>query len=779
MIYFLHMSLLINDEVTFKGVFILKKIAIIALIISFLYSIFIAYEKMKNEEIEKLASLEKEFATPFMIPEDESLSNPDTVYPLLLEAANESEVNLFRGARYYRPDKKIEMIKYILLTNKTNFFNHIKINNGRILHEEETYNSRLFLSSIQMDNKNQVGEIDYFDPNQIITIQSLHASYDHLPVNGRYFAETSDDKRLQIFLATFTKKINAYLTEQNGANATSYTIKDLQPPEAYTEPSEGFFAQTSDSEKQVEQLTLFFIALLLLIYYIFNSVRRIGIFKMHGTSTLRLWWIIIGRDITVTVAITVLGISLFVLGLQMPVSLIYKSLLQIGQAYIIFLIMSMICYVYISTIKVSQTVKNRKDTQAIFILNMLLKVICAIVLIQLILQTYTSYVELRIKQDRTLTQEGQINDWDDMDNYGIAEAHAGYTTAYTQQEFEEDMSRLDQALYKLYPAFNATGALYIDTRDYEQSSLLLNQNFSGILSITVNPNYLEAYPIYDYSGNPVQISEETTDWVLLVPEQYREREKDIRHYFYEDEEMRDFYLTKDEGQKMRIIWLQSDQDIFSLNPDVFPTEQNSILDPIIHVKTEHNHLFTYRSGIKGFGLSDPLKVKLIKQDPMLTYEKIKPMIEQQKVDNIITIVSFQQYVSEELDNLYQEIKTTFFTMLGIICIFIFLVIQNLLITFHKHQKRLIIKRLFGIGFFKTYQLIFVWLIVTFSMYVFISFFINKTQNHPLDKQLIERIMDPHFMITILSLLSIEVLATVIALIVIERRNKIKVIKGED
>ncbi|MFB7640455.1 hypothetical protein [Peribacillus butanolivorans] len=757
----------------------MKKIVFIALMISFFYSIYIAYEQMKNEEIEKLATLEKEFATPFIIPEDESLSNPKSVYPLLLKSANEADVNLFRGARYFRPDEQIEMTKYILLTGETNLFSHIKVDSGRVLHEEETHDSQLFLSSIQTNNKNQVGKIHYFDPKQIITIHSLQSSYDYLPVNGRYFAEAKDDEKFQLFLETFTKKINTYLIEKNGADATSYTTKDLQPPEAFMEPSEGFFAQTSGSGKQFEQLILFSITLLLLVYYIFNSVRRIGILKMHGISNLRLWWIITGRDITITVAITILGVLLFVLGLQLPVSLIYKSFLQIGQAYIIILIMSMLCYVYISTIKVSQTIKNRKDTQAIFILNMVLKVICAIVLIQLILQTYTSYVDLRIKQERIRSQEGQVNNWGGMENYGIAKAHAGYTTAYTHQEFESDMSRLDKALYELYPAFNAMGALYIDTKDYEQSSLILNQGYSGILSITVNPNYLKAYPIYDHNGNPVQLSEETTDWVLLVPEKYRKREKEIRQYFDEDKETRNFYLMKDEGQKMKIIWVKSDQNIFSLNPDVFPEERNSILDPIIQVKTEQNHLFTYRSGIKGFGLNDPLKVKLIDQDPVLTYEKIKPKIERQKLDNVITIVSFKQYVSEELDNLYQEMKNAFFTMLGIIGIFIFLIVQNLLIIFHKHQKRLVIKRLFGIGFIKTYQSVFVWMIITSGAYVIISFLMNQTQNHPTDKQLIKGIMDPHFLVIILSLLCIELLSTVIALTIIERRNKIVVIKGGD
>ncbi|OYD09037.1 hypothetical protein [Paludifilum halophilum] len=533
----------------------MKKIVFIALLISCAFSLSIAYQQIKNDEIEKLGTLEREFATPFVIPEDEGLADPEEIYPLLEKTAKETEVNLFRGGRYYRPDEQIEMIKYLLLTSETHFYDSIELASGRTLQAEETQDSRRYLSSIQTKNKNQVGRIRYFDPKQLITIQPLRSSYDYLPVDGRYFAEVKDKKQLQLFLETLSDKINMHLRNRDGEKAHSYTPSDFQPPEAFTEPREGFFALKDLSSQRYEQYILFAVTLLLLIYYIFNSAKRVGILKMHGVSNLRLWWMVVGRLISVVVGVTTLGSVLFALGLYKPTTFVFQALLQLGQAYLLLMILSLFCYGYISTIKVSQTLKNRKDTRSIFVLNMVLKVICAMVLVLIGLETYSLVTDLRTQQERMDAQQGQLDHWRRMEDYGVLEAYRGHTAAYTVQELAAEDPRIDQALYKLYPFLNALGSVYIDAGEYEEEALLSDPNDNGILSIMVNPNYLKAFPVYDQDGNPVQISEEATDWVVLVPEQYRDREEAIRDLFERDKGRRDFYLTADEGQEVKIIWL--------------------------------------------------------------------------------------------------------------------------------------------------------------------------------------------------------------------------------
>ncbi|QKG83621.1 hypothetical protein GXN76_03455 [Kroppenstedtia pulmonis] len=47
----------------------MKKIVFAALMASFIFSLYIAYEEKKSTALEKMDSLEEEIATPFAIPE--------------------------------------------------------------------------------------------------------------------------------------------------------------------------------------------------------------------------------------------------------------------------------------------------------------------------------------------------------------------------------------------------------------------------------------------------------------------------------------------------------------------------------------------------------------------------------------------------------------------------------------------------------------------------------------------------------------------------------------
>ncbi|MFD1396900.1 hypothetical protein ACFQ5F_13215 [Kroppenstedtia eburnea] len=436
-------------------------------------------------------------------------------------------------------------------------------------------------------------------------------------------------------------------------------------------------------------------------------------------------------------------------------------------------LLSLFCYVYIATIQVSQSIKNRKDTRGIFVLNMALKVICAVALILTGLETFEVYVDLQNDRDRIRAQQGSLDGWSHTRDYGVVDAYVGHSTAQNFQEYEDEMANQDRVLYELYPFLNAQEALYIDTSEYEDPE----PNFSGIRSIIVNPNYLKVFPVHDRKGRPVQISEKNADWVVLISEKYRDKEQEIRDYFEGDKDIKDFYLVKDQGQKFKITWLKENQYIFSFNLDVFPAEGNRILDPIIHVKTENNHLFTYSGGITGGGLNDPLKLKLIDEDPKLTYEKLKPELKRLKLDDRIRIVSFHQSIIQNIDELNEEIQSKLLKVLGFAVVFMLLTVQNQIIFFHKNQQRFVVHRLFGIGFFKTYRPVFSWWALTSMAFVLLSFAKDRMEDPHF--RMITGITDPHFLMIVLSLFAMEILATVIALTVMERRNKIQVIKGGD
>lgn len=157
----------------------------------------------------------------------------------------------------------------------------------------------------------------------------------------------------------------------------------------------------------MDQYILFAVTLLLLIYYIFNRAKQIGILKMHGLSNLRLWWIVVGRLITTAVGVIAPGSVLFGLTLHEPVKFWLRP--STRTSWLILTLLSLFCYVYIATIQVSQSIKNRKDTRGIFVLNMALKVICAVALILTGLETFEVYVDLQ--NDQTDSRPARIVGW--------------------------------------------------------------------------------------------------------------------------------------------------------------------------------------------------------------------------------------------------------------------------------------------------------------------------------------------------------------------------------
>ena len=180
------------------------------------------------------------------------------------------------------------------------------------------------------------------------------------------------------------------------------------------------------------------------------------------------------------------------------------------KTYITISVLSLISYLYISRIRVSDTIKNRKDTKGIFVLNMLLKVGCSILLILVGLTIWGQYTELGSRREN-------LKNWEHSKDYGVfyplnigydgvEEARIGLPTV---------MSSIDS---ELYPVLNQMGAILIDATLYEEEQLLADKDWAGIRSIKVNNNYLREFPVYDTYNNPVQVSEDTSEWVLLVPE---------------------------------------------------------------------------------------------------------------------------------------------------------------------------------------------------------------------------------------------------------------------
>lgn len=275
---------------------------------------------------------------------------------------------------------------------------------------------------------------------------------------------------------------------------------------------------------------------------------------------------------------------------------------------------------------------------------------------------------------------------------------------------------------------NEKGAIYVDASQYED--IYISQYAQrGWLSVKVNPNYLQAFSVYDENGKQVTVTEQQTNWVLLVPEMYKQQEDDMIEFFRQERMM---YYSIDEGQygcelrdevknqTIKIVWIKNNQSIFSFDTDVHTEQNNTIENAIIQVMTERNSAVSDRQCVLGNGINDPLKVKLA-GDSRETYESLEAILMDLKLnDNLQYLVSVNERTSETLHYLYANIRLC--VEMGILLLFMYIAVsvQNITILFDKNRKLYIIKKIFGYNWIYIYHRIlknnFTMIAVTFFLY---------------------------------------------------------------
>ncbi|PEA54709.1 bacteriocin-associated protein [Bacillus pseudomycoides] len=731
----------------------MKKVVVFFLIVVSILSGFIAFQQTDHKEFEKMEKVEQKIGKEFVIPDVLDFANPSEIYPILLDAAKESHTNIFRTNVTYHEDGQAEILKYVLLTTETAYFKQFQLSSGNILKPKDTLQGNAFLSTVHTKDTNQKGVIKDFGDNHKVTIRALQASYEQFPMAGRYFVEVVDDKSYDTFLKLFSKKLNQHFKPKQYIVADDFKRNLSNNEEAFGSPIHSL---------SYIQYMVFIVLLCFLIYYVFNDAKRIGVIKMHGVSNIRLWFIVIGRTIASMFVLSLL-ISILAAAFVKNVTsgFIYTIVFDQCKTYLTITVLSLVSYFYISKIKVNQIIKNRKDTKGIFVFNTLLKVTCSIIFVLLGTSILEQYITVKDKQEN-------LKNWEKNKDYGVF-----YPLSVGNDEEQQKADKMVSIINgELYPILNKMGAILIDSKEYEE--LTISKDYKGIRSVTVNNNYLHEFPLYDIHNQRVQVSEDMENWMLLVPEKYQNREKEILRFFeewrkpaieYEEKRMHREVPNHLRNRKIDIIWIKNNQEIFSFNPDVYKSDNNKIRDEIIEVMTKKNSFVGERDLILGGGAKDPLKIKLIDRDAGLTYKVLEPELKRLGlVDNLKYLVTVDQDILKDIYDMQKTMKMLLTVTSGLLVGILFLVTQNMIIYFNKNQQKIVVHRLFGVSFFRTYRGYMLLFVLTWVVQLLICFIVKKE-------------FDIKFLAVVAMLILIEFSASIIALISMERRNKTTVIKG--
>ncbi len=748
----------------------MKRIVIALLVLLAATSTGVAYVNTDNAQRAAMQNAASRIGQPFTIPDNPRLADPDHVYNALLKAAIGNHVNVVRTAAGYARDGRTHITQYVLLTGDTRLYQGFELRSGRWLAAADTGYPNRYLSTATSTDPNQVGVLRDFGGNDLVAIHSLRSAFDSLPVAGNYVVEAATPAAVAGFRTALADMASRAAGTPGAITAADFTAAGV-----------GFAgsAHPYGGVLTAIQFLIIFLTALLLAYRVLHEAKAAGIMKLHGFGAARVWFELTGRLILTVLAgcaVVVLLVSRAIPGATNAfTAAVFLTLLR---ALLIMLAASMVTYAYVARSRISDAIKNRKDTRALFAVNTVVKCAASIALILVGVGTWSQYTHVAAERQ-------QLGNWDRTNNYAIF-----YPTSVGNDLVETQTGQpgpTTAEVYDLYPKLNAAGGLFVDASMYEPLALTHPLPSGAFRTMTVNPNYLKQFPIRDSTGQPITVPETTTDWVVLVPVTYKDRQAQLESYFQglrsgagRPEKLmfgRDAPASI-ANRKVSVIWTQPGQKIFSFNPKVNPDHGNTVADPIVQVLTTANSLGVDRANMITGGANTAMKVRLSPGGTVATLAALQPSLARLRLaDNLRHLVTMNDYAAQRIQSLQEQIRSITIAAAASYTGLLLLTAQNLAIIFERYSRKIVIRRLFGFGFTRRYREILSIFAVIWATQLLAALAANRLGVNPLSTQPSAPGLGVVIVVTGLGTV-LELAFAVFVLARIERRNTITVLKGD-
>ncbi|WP_207289832.1 DUF1430 domain-containing protein, partial [Senegalia massiliensis] len=564
---------------------------------------------------------------------------------------------------------------------------------------------------------------------------------------GNYRIEATSKEKYDEFVADYI----SYVNDATGENFSS---------EMYTNVTRSNHIEVNNGI-DIFVIGIYFVIIIFLafLFYLIARTKEISVMKLNGYTIKSICLNIFIKFFTkIFLFSNLMTIPWMFFIKDNDYEFVRKIYITNFIVYIILIVLlTTLCLVYVKYIRISSSIKGKKPIGIITILNGMFKVAVSVVILISVVSLLTTLTQIKQKQS-------SVNSWSKSYNYGV---FTPIMTGNDSSAIRDGEYPLDIPAYKIYSYFNQQfQAIYMDSDIYTEENLEINAGNDIIKYITVNPNYLEEYPILDEEGNKIEISEGTEHTVFLVPEQYKEKEDINLNYFTSVRENKyelhsNLYNQDDKAKSVEIdfVYTKAGQEIFSMNSDVMPNNNNMIVDPIILVMTEANRLVPDTHYISSN--NQALFIKLINNDPELTYNQLLSKLKEYKLDdNFPYFVQSNEVILKEINDLRQESTTVSYILIFMSVLLIMLLFQNIYLQFERNKFEFFLKKTFGNTFIEKYKKVLLLLLLT-NLLEFIGAFI---------------VIDSGFFIIFIGKILIEIFLVVLLIIYFERKNVIQILK---
>lgn len=666
----------------------MKKLISIAVVLLVVIQAYLSAVTVSNQEVNTLAGLERRHCISFTIPDDVSICVPEVLFSALQETSQALHVNIIRSRFRDSTYGRYVVEKYILLNSESYYCNEFNLSAGRFLTAQESNSQEYhFLSTSPVEGDRQVGTIRSHMLKIDVVVYPLFQEFYSFQASGLYYAELPETVSEEVFLQTLKQNLEM-------ASDSSIHIADLTGSDTIVRiPTMSTFLY------DLIFYTLSVLIFVFLLYYYFSRSKQISIMKLHGIPVNVITWKMQRSFHVVYWGAAVIIFSVILVPIR-DLSYCIQILVDIARLYVVlFSTLFAIGWIYTKNGKIQSLLKGHTETNGILILNTAVKCVC--ILICLYIGHSLVYYTSNIIYNKKIFRE-----WEQSSSYGV------FYPLYIGNELTaEERDKTEVAINQnLYPILNSDGALFIDARDFDNENEAGFDHFQGYRSITVNPNYLNLFPLYDEEGTKITVSEEEKNWILLLPQKYRAEREKIISYFqsvrsaHKEIDETYYHLETDESvnqQQIKVIWLADNQTIFCMNPRV--GENGCLRNVIIEVVTTSNRYSSDTECVLGSGSSDPLKIRLSGSSNE-TYGDIQPILANLGLDdNLKYIVSVNDSILEHIAELNILLRKSVILAFLVLSTVIFISIQSISILFNKNKKAYLVKKLFGCSRLQVYR----------------------------------------------------------------------------
>ncbi len=349
----------------------------------------------------------------------------------------------------------------------------------------------------------------------------------------------------------------------------------------------------------------------------------------------------------------------------------------------------------------------------------------------------------------------------------------------------------------LFLQLEKVGALYVDALDFEPG-VPPSESPLPARVMKVNVNYLDRYPLRDESGSAVRVDRDEQAWVVAVPATFKAQERSIREFLRMGRVGRgDFQgaVQAEQGafkripparfrtQNVRIVWTEPGQKVFSYSPTVNPDDGNRVVDPIVEIMTPANSLTIDRANAVTGGIGTAMKVR-VDGDPQRVLRELQPTLKRLRLDDNLQHLVFP---GEAMQNEFAETRRMMMwesvVAGGVLVVMLIAGWSFVAVLCDRARRVLIVRRLHGFGFLRTYRGVLSTVGVTWVATVVVALLYAAWSNadaasmpEGMPAPMSRLIELPRLMLILIAMGIVEAVFASLVATVLERRNAVKRLK---